>query len=98
MTDTPPEQLQEQTQIAIDPVAAYFQKRMNAAEQDALILAARNRDLIDIVRRQQALIQQQEEALGKAGEPKKAAGKTKRRTEAKPASSPPEGDADGATT
>ncbi|NMG39877.1 hypothetical protein GRZ55_11545 [Chelativorans sp. ZYF759] len=60
---TPPEQPQEQ-QIAIDAVAAYFQKRMNAAEQDALILAARNRDLIDIVRRQQALLQQQEEALG----------------------------------
>lgn len=50
--DTP----QEQKSIALDPVAAYLQTRMAAAENAALLMAAQLREQAQIMARQSDLI------------------------------------------
>ena len=52
-------------QIFIDPVAAYYKGRMEAAENTALRLADQVRTAHDLIRQQQAVIEQLKARLDK---------------------------------
>jgi hypothetical protein len=63
------EPTQTTKQIEIDAVAGYFQKRMQAAENDCLLYASQVRDLTNLVRQQNELIKRLQAAAESLRQP-----------------------------